>query len=328
MPWDEGRDREVRRLFSKDEKDEVKSWERPPGTGRKPETGAGNTAGGSFSRKRTYLPNGLLKTESLYKQGKEDLRIGFEYAAGKPARLSYERPEGTGGSYKDEYQFLPSGGFRGLTRTYEDGKVYRSVFSLQDGMPLEEWHSFGDLAILFSYDGRGNLLRQEERREETLTELAEYHYDDKAPSRLRERKTRDYVLDRETLVLYDEEGHPKTETLSEKGIRLSVVRFSYENDRLVKKEKRGKDSRELWDYAYDEKGEMTDEAYSVNGTLKRKTKYPKKGEGVSEDYSSVEEFFKDDKVFLRLYYKDGQEVKSEVLRDGQVIRTKETESKK
>ena len=73
---------------------------------------------------------------------------------------------------------------------------------------------------------------------------------------------------------------------------------------------------------------MTDESYSVNGTLKRKTKYPKKeGEALS-GYSSVEEYYKDDKVFLRLYHKDGQEVKSEVLRDGQVIRTKETESKK
>ena len=54
----------------------------------------------------------------------------------------------------------------------------------------------------------------------------------------------------ETLVLYGEDGHAKAETTSEKGVRLSVIRFSYQDDRLVKKEKRGKDSRELWEYAY------------------------------------------------------------------------------
>ncbi len=315
---------EVRRLFSRDEEAEVKRWERvlAPGSGLVKEKEFRN--GEIFSEKE-YLAGGIPKLEILYKEGKEDLRIRFEYREGKPVRLVFERPEGSG-SYKDEYLYLPSGEFRGVTRTYEDGTTYRSVFSMRNGSPLEEWHSFGGMDILFRYDGHGNVLGQEERRDGALTESVDYFYEDKPPFRIRERKSRDLLRDRETVVQYGEDGHPKLETTSERGMRLFAVRYSYRDDRLVKKEKRSKDTREYWEYEYDDRGELREESYSVNGVLKRKTAYPAKdAEG---GYSSVEEYYKEGEVFLRIHYRDGKEAKSEVLKEGQVVRTKEAEDKR
>jgi len=310
---------EVRRLFSRDENAEVKRWERVLGPDSNLVKEREFRKGEIFSEKE-YLPGGLPKLEILYKEGKEDLRIRFEYGEGKPARLVFERPEGSG-SYKDEYQYLPSGEWRGVTRTYDDGTIYRSVFSIQDGSPLDEWHSFGGMDILFRYDGRGNVLRQEERREGALTESVDFSYEDEPPFRIRERKSRDFLRDRETLVRYGEDGHPWLETTSERGVRLFIVRYSYRDERLVKKEKRSKDARESWEYLYEEKGGLREESYSVNDVLKRKTRYPEKG--AEGGYSSVEDYYKEGEVFLRIYYRDGREVKSEVLKEGQVIRTKE-----
>ena len=93
---EDGPEGEIRRLFARDEKEEVKRWERvraPDGSLRQ----ENEFRKGEIFSQKDYFPGGLPRGEILYRQGKEDLRIRFEYAEGKPARLSYERPEEVGG---------------------------------------------------------------------------------------------------------------------------------------------------------------------------------------------------------------------------------------
>jgi antitoxin component YwqK of YwqJK toxin-antitoxin module len=307
--------REVRRLFARDE-GEIRRWERALSPEGRVQEETEYRNGEKKSVKR-FFPAGLIRQEILFSGGAEDGSFMYDYSEGRPAAVTFLRA-GNSEPYQDVFQYYPSGEFRGIKRVYADGKTYQSLFSSFKGLPREEWHSFSEVSIFFRYDSVGNLALQEEKREGVLTERVEFFYSTEGPSRLRERRSRDFLADRETLLRYDPDGHPREEVRFERGARISVTRFEYQDNLLFRKERRRREGRELWEYQYDEGKEPTNEYYYVNGDLKRTILHTS-----GEDYSTIEEYYKGGSVFLRLYYKDGEEIKGEVIMNGQVVRALE-----
>jgi antitoxin component YwqK of YwqJK toxin-antitoxin module len=308
--------REIRRLFSREE-GEVRRWERTLSPEGRIQEETEYREGEKKSVKR-FFPTGLIREEALFSDGKQDGSFVYDYSEGRPGGVTFLRAE-TAEPYRDVFHYYPSGEFRGITRTYEDGKTYESRFSFFKGLPREEWHSFSAIDIFFRYDNSGNLVLQEEKRNGALTERIEFSYGTVKPVRLLERRTKELLTDRETHLRYDPDGHPREEVLFERGARIGVVRFEYRDNLLMRKEIRRRDGRELWEYRYDETKEPADEYYYVNGELRRTTRYPR-----GEEFTSIEEHYKGASVFLRLYFKDGEEIKGEVLLDGRVVRTLES----
>ncbi|MCL1817657.1 MAG: hypothetical protein FWG35_01915 [Spirochaetaceae bacterium] len=300
--------REVRRLFDSEQK-ETRRWERLYA-----ETGslAEETVfiDGARDSRTLYHPSGLVKEEIIFKDGKEDGRFLFRYppeepgAKPPPLMVSFSRPEA---GFRDEYSYLPSGGFRGVKRIYDDGEVYSSVFESRGGILFAEWHSFGKLELLFRYDARGSLSYTEEYRGGVLVERTAFRYDSEAPFRLRERTTRDAATGRQTLREYADDGFPRQESVFENGSRVEQTSFTHTDGLLVRKERRHRRGREEWAYFYDEEKTLARENYSRDGELE-KIVYHETG----EDYTLIEEYYRKGEVFLRLYFKDGEEVRRHI----------------
>jgi antitoxin component YwqK of YwqJK toxin-antitoxin module len=287
----------------------------------------------------TYYPSGLVREEVLFTNGRESGRFLFDYPSREspltesqgeadaqtssssassmgykkmaPLSVSFSRPTAAG--FRDEYQYLPSGDFRGIKRIYDDGAVYASVFNLDKGILREEWHSFGDMEILFHYDKRGNVLYTEEYRASVLEERSDFRYDTEAPFRLREKTTRDAATGREVLLEYGDDGNPLRESVLEGGSRVSVTRFTYKDNLLIRKETRQRNGQEEWEYFYDEDKDLVRENYLREGKMTMVRYYePEAPEGTEEEYSRIDEYFRNEEMFLRLYFKDGEEVKREI----------------
>ncbi|MDR3200971.1 MAG: hypothetical protein LBT68_05880 [Spirochaetales bacterium] len=262
-----------------------------------------------------YYPSGLVKEEALFTNGKEDGRFLFVYPGTTddmlpdrnmaPVSVSFSRPDTVG--FQDKYQYLPSGDFRGLKRIYEDGVIYSSVFTTERSILREEWHSFGSLEILFRYDRRGNVRLAEEYRNAVLVERSEFRYDTETPFRLRGKKTRDPATGGEVLSEYGDDGKPLRESVFEDGVRTSVTLFTYTDDLLARKERRRRGSREEWEYFYDEDKKLVRENYLRGGVMELIQYYEPE-----PDYTRIEEYYKKGEFFLRLYYKDGEEVKRDI----------------
>jgi antitoxin component YwqK of YwqJK toxin-antitoxin module len=262
-----------------------------------------------------YYPSGLVKEEALFTNGREDGRFLFVYPETDdrpfpdrrmaPLSVSFSRPDTVG--FQDEYQYLPSGDFRGLKRIYTDGVIYSSVFTTEKSVLREEWHSFGSLEILFRYDRRGNVRFAEEYRNAVLVERSEFRYDAETPFRLREKSTRNSATGGEVLLEYGEDGKPLRESVFEDGVRTGLTLFTYEDSLLVRKERRRRDGREEWEYFYDADKKLLRENYLRGGVMELIQYYEPE-----PDYTRIEEYYKKGEFFLRLYYKDGEEIKRDI----------------
>jgi antitoxin component YwqK of YwqJK toxin-antitoxin module len=327
-------EKETRTLFDK-ERQEVRRQERLYSYSGPLEEETVFVEGVQDSRS-LYYPSGLVKEEVLFTNGREDGRFHFTYPAQRdfpaglleergasvptgdstgdykklaPLSVSFSRPDATG--FHDEYQYLPSGDFRGIKRIYDDGAVYTSIFSLDNGILRDEWHSFSGFEIFFHYDKRGNALYTEEYRDSVLVERGDFRYDTQSPFRLRERRTRDPASGRETILEYGEDGNPSRESILEGGVYLEITLFTYTNNLLVRRETRWRTDYEEWQYVYNDDKDLISEYYFRGGKMSMtRTHWPEAGGG--EEYSSLEEYFRDGNVFLRVYFKDGEEVKREI----------------
>jgi antitoxin component YwqK of YwqJK toxin-antitoxin module len=260
-----------------------------------------------------YYPSGLVKEEILFTNGEEDGRFLFTYSqqdeepdrSATPFSVSFLRPSTVG--FRDEYQYLPSGDFRGIKRIYEDGVVYTAMFTTEKSILRKEWHSFGNVQILFRYDRRGNLSSSEEYRDAVLVERAEFRYDTESPFRLREKITYD-TTGGEVRLEYGEDGNPLRESVFEDGARTIVTLLTYENNLLVRKRSRHRGGREEWIYTHDEDKKLVQENYLRDGETEMILYYDPQPE-----YTRIEEYYRNGEIFLRLYFRDNEETGREIV---------------
>ncbi|MDR2588979.1 MAG: hypothetical protein LBC67_06085 [Spirochaetales bacterium] len=297
--------REKRTLFSRED-GEVRRWERlysEEGTLLEESL----YREGEKDSQTLYYPNGLVQEEALFSGGKEDGRFRFEYKLREPRQITFTRGEAAqrgGQDYREEYLYLPSGEFRGVKRRYADGALYTAIYTFVGGIIREEWHSFEKLEFMFRYDKRGNVLMQEEYRDNVLVEKVDFRYHENSPDALREKHS--LAGERQTRLAYSPEGEIQREDIFENSLQVEQTLFTYTDGKITRKERHLREGTEEWTYTYDIDKKLKQEEYLVNQEKKLIKLYDP-----SPEYSRIEEHYRTGKVFLRLYFKDGELVKRE-----------------
>ena len=155
------------------------------------------------------------------------------------------------------------------------------------------------------------LKRDRDALEQKRQELA------KSASRLEEPE-----LQRVTRRSYDGEGRIIEIEVKQQGQTVEQIHhLRDEEGRILETIKRGARGMEHWLFIYDSEGGLLREEYSLRGSLERVTLYGEEGEAATR----VEELYRQGRLFMRIHYRDGEKVREEFLRDGQVVRAREFE---
>ena len=94
-----------------------------------------------------------------------------------------------------------------------------------------------------------------------------------------------------------------------------------ERGRIVETTIRGAQGIENLLFEYAPEDDLIREEYRIRGSLERITHYYPEG----QDYSRIEELYRKEEVFMKIYFRAGEKVKEEFLKDGQVMRVREFE---
>jgi hypothetical protein len=119
--------------------------------------------------------------------------------------------------------------------------------------------------------------------------------------------------------LYDASGAVTVESSSVSGASPEETSYT-RNDKgeLIARSRRSPRGMELWKYALDDKGKVNREEYFLLGSLQKVTVY---GEGKLR----TEEIYKDEELYLKVYFDGDARVKEEVYSGGKVLRERKVD---
>jgi len=308
-----GRD-EVRRLF--DHGKESRRWEvswTENGT-RKVER---ELAAGVLSARRIYDGAGSLLQEEQYNGGSLAQKTLLTYAGG---RLAHVRVQAADGSpiYAEQYVYATNGTVREVKRAGADGDTRTSSYVFGPSGVSEDRTSSKDTLFISRYDTRGRLASRERRKaDQTLSrEDFSYKLDTDTPVKSTEtRPPEGRTIER----LYDAAGRLASETSTVKGVAAEENTYT-RNDQgaVTARGRRSPRGMELWKYSLDDKGKVTREEYFLLGSLQKITVY---GEGKLR----TEEIYKDEELYLKVYFDGDTRLKEEVYSGGKLLRERKVD---
>lgn len=255
--------------------------------------------------------DGSAETHTLYHEGEPIERTELEYADG---RLRVRRFFRDGESVATEYfAYWGDGSLRNVRRVSERGTTVE--YRYRDGRLTEEWVTTGEAVEVVRYDKLGRVV------ERTL----------RADGDVLERETREYwgpatedtirrvvvVADgAETVYRYDESGRLLGSSVARGGAVESDRTRIFEDGQLVEEREEIDGVLKVWRYEY-EGDELARERIYEDGALVKVTEYG------GEVYTRTERLYRDGAEVLRVYYRGQERMLEEVIRDGEVVRTRE-----
>jgi hypothetical protein len=252
---------------------------------------------------------GRVILEENYDHDKVKSRMLFYYSGAGLSRVEYFNEEGNL-LYEDRYRL---GGFGelleikrvepeipavlfSLTLVQTQGVIYEERLKDRERSHISRYNSHG---VLFCYE-----VWKDGKLEKSLYVIEDEHYSEET----------DYLNNRKYLRHYDDRDRLVLEEAEYSGeIVERVELFWDEKDRMLRKIRRGNMGIEEWDYRYDSSGKLQSEDYWIRGTLVRRVEY-------LDEERRLEELFRDDELFMKIYYTSGIKEKEQVLREGKVIR--------
>lgn len=299
----------------------VREWRRTAAAGDEPELEQ-ELEEGRVVAERRYDAAGLLREERHFSPGGElrqrdvlvyrgsDLRRVERYDAGG-ALLATDSYELTAAGRLRRFTRIPAGGGGGAGPPVALGLVFRA------GALIEERHGAGDAELIVRAAGGAEYAREEWAGERLLAARrpapggpgAETSFDGRAETR--------------SETVHDARGRPTlvrvyaAPAAGAGGALLEEQRYRYHPDgTLASLEVAGERGLETYRYAYDGAGLRVREEYRRRGRLLRVTTFPAPGERVEEVYGA-------DGTVLRVFWRNRTREREEVLRAGEVIRTRD-----
>lgn len=248
----------------------------------------------------TVYRDGHPQEEENYLDGKFESKRIYRYEQGLLARIEVEGSDGSP-DYRTVIYRDPDGRLRRAVRTYPDGRAVESAYTYTGGSLLAEWHGNDRKGELIRYSG-SDLAAIEDWEGGAIINQTDFAPDGKGQ---RSVET-DFASGAVTRRLYDAKGKLLSEQVSSKDATVSRTDFRYEGDRLVDKVVLTPGVREESRYAYGRDGKLARVEVTRNLTIVKVTVY-------TGDDSSYEELYTNGKPFLRVYYKDGNKVREEVV---------------
>jgi hypothetical protein len=300
---------EVRRLL--DHGKETRRWE-VSWTGDGTRKVERELAAGVLSARRLYDGAGTLLQEEQYEGGALMQKTILSYAGG---RLARQRVQAANGSliYAEQYVYGTKGTLREVRRTGTESDVRTSSYVFGPAGLSEERTSSKDTLFISRYDARGRLASRERRKGEQTLSREDFSYQPDKDVPLKSTETLP-VEGRTVERHYDAAGALASESSSVSGAAAEESTYT-RNDKgaLIARSRRSPRGMEVWKYSLDEKGKVNREEYFLLGSLQKVTDY---GEGKLR----TEEIYKDEELYLKVYFDGDTRVKEEVYSGGKVLR--------
>ncbi len=256
---------------------------------------------------------GRVAEEETYEQGElQEIREN-RYVRGELDSVTVRGPDGAL-LFTDRYIRTRDRKLREVRREYPDGSSRVSAFSFSDDRLLQEQHLREQEGVLLRYDGSGRLAFREEWDAERLVRLERFTYDG---DRLVSSTVTVPGSARREEFAYNEAGRIVSERVLTGSVIARETRYLYEEDLLVERQVESRGVTETWRYEYDGDGEQRRETYLKNGVREKVVVRTGEDERSEELYLAGE-------LFLRAYYRGNEKIREEFIRNGEVIRVRET----
>jgi len=252
---------------------------------------------------------GRVILEEKYGHDKVKSRVLFYYSSAGLSRVEYFNEEGNL-LYEDRYRLGALGELLKVKRVQPE--IPAVLFSLTlvqaQGVTYEERRKDSERSYISRYNRDGELLCyevwKEGELEKSLYVIEDEHYSEET----------DYLNNVKYLRHYNDSGRLVLEEAEYSGEVVERVELFWdEEDRMLRKIRRGNMGIEEWNYLYNSSGKLQSEDYWLRGALVRKVEY-------LDEERRLEELFRKDELFMKIYYTSGIKEKEQILRGGNVIR--------
>lgn len=220
--------------------------------------------------------------------------------------------------YRELYSYWRDGTLRSMVK--EDESETRTEYRYRDGRLEEEWVSRPGEAERFEFDVAGRLVIRELYAGDELTEQEVRLYwgtDGGSLLKLVVMSAGEKIVRRG----FDERGRMISERVEESGNLVSELTRTFDEEFLVLEVETDNEGRRRWEYEYSEEGDQEQVAYLEDGKLVE-VSHLLLGPAEAPADRMVELFNRGEPV-LRIYYEGRLRLREEVIRSGEVIRTRE-----
>ncbi len=216
--------------------------------------------------------------------------------------------------YTEELSYYAGGGLRRLHRSWSDGRTRTVRYSMVGGDIIQERFESESEGRLVRYDSAQRPIYEREWRGDMVTRETTHRYEGSGntPSRTEERLPRSA---RSFVRRFDDEGRLIYEALYEEERLVRETRQDYGASGLVERVTRERGRVERRTFRYEE-GRLVEERVFENETLTRSIAY-------TDQRSRVERRYRDGELFARIYYEDDTAVREEILRNGELVDSRE-----
>jgi YD repeat-containing protein len=257
-----------------------------------------------------YNKDGSLHEELLYTQGKLYEKKLYHYSKRGLSKVqtSNEIDEIL---YEDFYSLASSGRLRSVIRIWANGNIRISRFAFGSGLLVEQREYIENKMYIARFDSKGRLISWEQWQDDKLEKSKLIVYNPETGNKEREEET-DHTANESIVRLYDDKGNLLKEDAASGSSIQSEVTYEYDDKgRLLVKRVKGPLGIEEWRYFYNDADKLVKEEYWRRGFHEKTTFY-------TEETSYYEEIYRENEVFLRVYYENEKKVKEEFIIDGKI----------
>jgi len=262
--------------------------------------------------------SGTTETQTLYSEGEPIRRSVLEYAAwGEVESRLVRRVVSEDGELvaTEHFRYWADGSLRSVKTVAVRGTTVE--YRYLQGRLHEEWVQTAETTERTTYDRLGRILgRTQWEAEEIVERETRTYWGESAEDTVKEISV---VVDGvETVRRYDEAGRLLGTSTARAGeVERDRIRV-FDGNRLVEEREQSGGIARVWRYEYED-GMLVVERYFEDEELVKVTDYS------HDDYTRVETLYRGGEPALRAYYRERTRVSEEVIRDGEVVRTREFE---
>ncbi|MFW6293231.1 MAG: hypothetical protein ACOC7V_13030 [Spirochaetota bacterium] len=262
--------------------------------------------------------SGTTETQTLHFAGEPIRRSVIEYAGWgdvepRPARrIVTEDGELVA---TEHFRYWADGSLRSVRTVGARGATVEYRYLL--GRLHEEWVQSSDAVDRTTYDRLGRILgRTRWEADEIVERETRTYWGESAADTVKEIAV---VVDGvETLRRYDEAGRLLGTSTARAGAVESDRTRVFEGDLLVEEREQSDGVERVWRYEYED-DMLAVERYFEDDDLVKLTDYS------HEDYTRIETLYRGGEPALRVYFRGQSRVIEEVIRDGEIVRTRDFE---
>lgn len=261
-----------------------------------------------------FSPGGLIAEEERF-SNEGDLIERFSYRYQGDRLMEKHASDESGPLWVDVYRYTPDGMLREVRRDYPDQPARASRFRFVAGRLVEEEHYAGERVDRIRYDRLGRVEReeQEEGGAVVLTTRFTFANEDSNPDgavvhNLRSGETATRRL--------DALGRTVSEIRTDgAGRELGRIEREFGSHGVAVERRDTPGRREVREFQYREDGSLALLEERINNRLQLRVIHPAPGD-------RIEERFRDGRLVLRLVFRGDRIISQEVIRDGDVLRTR------